>query len=217
MWWSVAQSSPILCNSMDLSQKEYWSISSSRESSQSRVQACVSCIGRWILPLFNSAQQLSCVPLFATPWITACQASLYISNSQSLLKLMSTEWVRPSNHLILWHPLLLPPLIIPSTSVFSSEPVLHITWTIGVSASTSVLPMNIHDWFPLGWAGWISWQSKGLSRVFSNTTVKKHQFFSVQLSLQSNSYIHTWLLEKNIALTRWTFVGKVMSLIFNML
>ena len=133
---------------------------------QSRVQACVSCIGRWILPLFNSAQQLSCVPLFATPWTTACQASLYISNSQSLLKLMSTEWVRPSNHLILWHPLLLPPLIIPRISVFSSEPVLRIRWTIGVSASTSVLPMNIHDWFPLGWAGWISFQSKGLSRVF---------------------------------------------------
>ena len=68
--------------------------------------------------------------------------------------------------------------------------------TIGVSASASVLPMNIQDWFPLGWTGWISLQSKGLSRVFSNTTVQKHQFFGAQLSSQSNSHIHTWLLEK---------------------
>ena len=67
---------------------------------------------------------------------------------------------------------------------------------IGVSASASVLPMNIQDWFPLGWTGWISLQSKGLSRVFSNTTVQKHQFFGIQLSLQSNSHIHTWLLAK---------------------
>ena len=67
---------------------------------------------------------------------------------------------------------------------------------IGVSASTSVLPMNTQDWFPLGWTGWISLQSKGLSRVFCNTTVQKHQFFSAQLSSQSNSHIHTWLLEK---------------------
>ena len=68
--------------------------------------------------------------------------------------------------------------------------------SIGVSASTSVLPMNIQDWSPLGWTGWISLQSKGLSRVFSNNIVQKHQFFGTQLSLQSNSHIHTWLLEK---------------------
>ena len=68
--------------------------------------------------------------------------------------------------------------------------------SIGVSASTSVLPMNIQDWFPLGWTGWISVQSKGLSRVFSNTTVQKHEFFGTQLSLQYNSHTHTWLLEK---------------------
>ena len=68
--------------------------------------------------------------------------------------------------------------------------------SIGVSASASVLPMNIPDWFPLGWTGWFSLQSKGLSRVFSNTTVQKHQFFGAQLSLQSNSHIYTWLLEK---------------------
>ena len=87
----------------------------------------------------------------------------------------------------------------------------------GVSASASVLPVNIQDWFPLGWTGWISLQSKGLSRVFSKTTVQKHQFFSSQLSSQSNSHIYTWSLEKIIALTRQSFVGKVMSLLFNML
>ena len=90
----------------------------------------------------------------------------------------------------------------------------------GVSASASVLPMNIQDLFPLGWVDWISLQFKWLSRVFSNTTVWKHQFFGTQLSLESwmwesNSHIHTWLLEKTIALTRQTF--KVMSLLFNML
>ena len=88
---------------------------------------------------------------------------------------------------------------------------------IGVSASSSVLPMNTQDWSPLGWTGWISLQSKGLSRVFSNTTVQKHQLFGTQLSSQSNSHIQTWPLEKTIALTRQNFVGNVMSLIFNML
>ena len=77
--------------------------------------------------------------------------------------------------------------------------------------------MNTRDWFPSGWTGWISLQSNGLSRVFSNTTVQKHQFFGAQLSLWSNSHIHTWLLEKNIALTIWTFVNKVISLLFNKL
>ena len=85
--------------------------------------------------------------------------------------------------------------------------------SIGVSASTSVLPMNTQDWSPLEWTGWISLQSKGLSRVFSNTTAQKHQFFGAQLSLLFNSHIHTWLH----SLTRQTFVGKVMSLLFNML
>ena len=81
--------------------------------------------------------------------------------------------------------------------VFSNQPVLHITWPkYWNSASASVLPMNIQDWFPLGWTGWISLQSKGLSRVFSNTTVQKHQFFSAQLSFWSSSHILTWLLEK---------------------
>ena len=90
--------------------------------------------------------------------------------------------------------------------------------SIGASASASVLPMNIQDWFPLGSTGWISLQSKGLWRIFSNTADQKHQFFSTQLSLWSNSHIYTWLLEKKvIVLTRRTFVGKVMCLLFNML
>ena len=89
--------------------------------------------------------------------------------------------------------------------------------SIRVLASASALPMNIQDWFPLGLTGWISLQSKGLLRVLFNTTVLKNQFFGPQFSLQSNSHIHTSLLEKNIALTRWTFVGKVMPLLFNML
>jgi len=89
--------------------------------------------------------------------------------------------------------------------------------SIGVSASTSVLPMNTQDWYPLGCTGGISLQSKGLSRVFSNTTAQKHQFFGTKLPSQSNSNMHTWPLEKNIALTRQAFVDKVMSLIFNML
>ena len=118
-----------------------------------------------------------------TPWTAACQASLSITNSQSSPKLMSIESVMPSNHLILCRPLLLPS-IFPSIRVFSSESVLRIRWpSIGVPASTSVLPMNIQDWSPLGWTGWISLQFKGLSRVFSNTTVQKHQFFFAQLSL----------------------------------
>ena len=89
---------------------------------------------------------------------------------------------------------------------------------IGTSASASVLPMNIQDWFPLGLIGLISLQSKGLSRVFSNNTVQKNQIFGAQLSLWSNSHIHTCkMYEKNVTSTKWTFVGKVMSLPFNML
>ena len=88
--------------------------------------------------------------------------------------------------------------------------------SIGVSASTLVLPMTMQDWFPLGWTGWISLQSKGLSRVFSNTTVQKHQFFGAQLSSQSN--LHPYMTtRKTIALTGRTFVGKVISLLLNML
>ena len=122
--------------------------------------------------------------LFATSWTAACQASLSIISSQSLLKLMSTESVMPSNHLILCRPLLFLPSIFPSIRVFQmSQFFTSGGQSVGVSASALVLPMNIQDWFPSRWTGWISLQSKGLSRVFSNTTVQKHQFFSAQLSL----------------------------------
>ena len=132
----------------------------------------------------HSVQLLSRVQLFTTPWIAVCQASLSIANSWSLLKLMSIELVMPSNHLTLCCPPLLPPSIFPSIRVFSNELVLCIRWPNYWSlASTSVLLMNIQDWFPLGCIGWISLQSKGLSRVSSNTTVQKHQFFGTQLSL----------------------------------
>ena len=141
---------------------------------------------------------LSCFRLFVTPWTTACQAPLSSSISQSLLKFMSIELVMLSNHRILCKPLLLLPSIFPSIRVFSNESAL---WplcgqSIGVSAFTSVFPMYAQDWFPLGWTGWISLQSRGLSRVFFNTAVQKHQFFSAQPSLWSNSHIRKWLLEK---------------------
>ena len=133
---------------------------------------------------FISVQLLSHVQLFATPWTVARQASLFITNSQSLLKLMSIELVMSSNHLILCCPLLLLLSIFLSIRVFSNESGRHIRWPkIWSFSSASILPMNIQDWFPLGWTGWIPLQSKGLSRVFSNTTVQKHQFFSTQLSL----------------------------------
>ena len=123
---------------------------------------------------------LSHVWLFVTPWTAAHQASLSITNSWSLLKLVSIELVIPSNHLILCHPLLLLSSIFPSIRVFTNESVLHIGGqSIGALASASVLPVNIQDWFPLGLTCLISFQSKGLSRVFSNTTVQKYQFFFV--------------------------------------
>ena len=106
-----------------------------------------------------------------------------------------SDAIQPSHPLSFSSP---PDFNFPSIRVFSNESVLCIRWPkFGVSASASVLSMNIQDWFPLGWTGWISLQSKGLSRVFSNTTVQKHQFFGAQLSLQSNSNIHTWPLEKS--------------------
>ena len=131
---------------------------------------------------------------------------------------MSIELVISSNHLILCCPLLLLPSIFPSIRVVSNESVLPIRWpSIGVPASASVLPMNIQDWFPFRWTGWISLQSKGLSRVFSNTTISKASilrhsaFFIDQLSYP---YMTTG---KTVALTRRTFVANVMSLLFNML
>ena len=147
---------------------------------------------------FSSVQSLSHVWFFATPWTAVHQASLSITNSWSLVKLTSIESMMPSNHLIPCHPLLLLPSIFLSIRVFSNESALHIRWpSTGVSASASVLPMNIQGWFPLGWSGWLSLLSKGLSRVLYDTTGQKHQFFGTQFSLQSNSHIHTWLLEKS--------------------
>ena len=146
---------------------------------------------------FRSVQLLSCVRLFATPWTAACQASLYITNSRSLLKLMSIELVMPSSHLILCVAFSSCPQSLPASGSFPrSQFFASGGQSIGVSASASVLPMNIQDWSPLGLTGWISLQSKGLTRVFSNTTVQRHQFFGTQFSLQSNFHIHTWLLEK---------------------
>ena len=169
----------------------------------------------WCENSYVIVQSLIGVQLFVTPWTAARQASLSITNSQSLLKLMSIESVMPSNYLTFCRPLLLLPPIFPSIRVFSNESALHMRWP--KYWSFSVRSSNEYQgWFPLGWTGWISLQSKGLSTVFSNTTVQKHQFFGAQLSSQSNSLIHTWLLEIK-ALTRWTFVGKVMSLLFNML
>ena len=127
-----------------------------------------------------------------TPGTAACQAFLYIINPQCLLKLMSIESVMPSNHLILCHPLLLPPSVFPGIRVFSRSQLFTSGYqSIGVSTSASILPMNTQDSFPLGWNGWTSLQSKRLSRVFSNTTFQKHQYFRTQFSLYSNSHIHT--------------------------
>ena len=143
---------------------------------------------------FSSFQSLSCVQLFATPWTAAQQASLFIitpracSNSCPL-----SRWCHPTI-LISFTPF---SSYLQSFPTSGSLPMSQLFTSggqsIGVSASTSALPMNIQDWFPVGWTGWISLMSTGLLRVFSNITVQKHKFFSAQLSSQSNSHIHTWL------------------------
>ena len=147
---------------------------------------------------FNfSVQSLSRVQLFVTSWIAACQASLSITNSRSSLKLMSIcQWCYPT----------IASSVISFSSHHQSFPALGSFpvgqlfvsggQSIGVSASASVLSINIQDWFPFGWTGWISLLWKGCPRVFSNTKVLKHQFFSSQPSLGSNSHICAWLLEK---------------------
>ena len=145
----------------------------------------------------SSVQLLSHVWLFVTSWTTACQASLSITNSRSLLKLMPIESVMPSNLSSSVVPFSSCPQSLPASGSFPMSQLF--AWggqSIGVSALASVLPMNTQDWSPLVWTGWISLQSQGLSRVFSNTTVPKHQFFGAQLFSQSNSHIHTWPLEK---------------------
>ena len=145
----------------------------------------------WIW-LFNSGQSLNHVRLFATPWTVALPASLSITNSWSLPKLMSIELVMPSNYLILCCPLLLLPSIFPSIRVFSNKSALRIRWPRFWSFSFNISPSNEHsglisfrmDWLDL----LVVW---GTPSIFSNTTVQKHQFFGTQLSLWSNSHIHT--------------------------
>ena len=133
---------------------------------------------------FSSVQSLSRVQLSATPWTAARQASLSFTISQSLPKLVSIEPKMPFSHLILSHPLLLLPSVFPSIRVFSSESAFCIRWPKYWSFSFSISPsMNIQGWFPLGFTGLISLQSKGLSRVFCSTTIQNHQFFGAQPSL----------------------------------
>ena len=135
---------------------------------------------------FSSVQSLSRVRLFATPWIAACQASLSITNSRSSLRLTSIKLVIPSSHLILCRPLLLLPPVPPSIRVFSNESTLHMRWPKFWSFSFSIIPSKEHPGLISFRMDWISLQSKGLSRVFSNTTVQKHQFFGTQLSSPTN-------------------------------
>ena len=159
---------------------------------------------------------LNCVWPFATPQTAARQASLSITNSWSLLKLTSIELVMPSNHLILCRPLLLLPSVFPASGSFPmSQFVASGGQRIGVSASASVLPMNIQDWFPLGWTGWISLQFKGLSRVFSNTTKASNLWRSAFFMVQHSHLYMT--IEKNHSFDYMDFVSKGMSLLFNML
>ena len=166
---------------------------------------------------FSSVQSLSCVQLFATPWTTAHQASQSITNSRSLLKLMSIESVMPSNHLILCCPLLLPSSIFPSIRVFSNESALHIRWTKYWSFSFSISPFNEYSGlisFRMGWLDFLAVQGtlKSLLQHHSSkaSILQCSAFFTVQLS---HPYMTTG---KTIALTRQTFVGKVMPLLFNM-
>ena len=150
--------------------------------------------GHWHISVQLSSHSLSCVQLFAIPWTLACQASLSFTISWSFLKLMSIELVMPSIYLILCHPLLLLPSIFPSIKVFFE-------W-IGSRHQVAKLLEIQHQFFQ--WIfkidfleDWLIFQSNGLGRVFSNTPVPKHQFFSAQPSLCSNSHSHTWLLEKS--------------------
>ena len=132
-----------------------------------------------------SVQSFSCLRLLVTLWTAARQASLSITNSRSPPKPMSIKSVMPSNHLILCHPLLLLLPIFPMIRIFSNESALCIRWPKYWSFSFSISPSNEYSGLediPWGLTGWISLQSKGLSRVFSNTTVQKHQFFGAQLS-----------------------------------
>ena len=137
-------------------------------------------------------------PALVTLWTAACQTPLSFTISRSLLKLMSIESLMPSNHLILYLPLFSCPQSFPASGSFRlSQLFASGGESIGASALASVLPINIQSWFPLGLTGLVSFLSKGHSRVFSSTTVQKHQFISAQSSLLSNFHICTWLLENH--------------------
>ena len=164
--------------------------------------------------VISQVQSLSCVQLFVTPWTASCQASLSISNSQSLLKLVSIESVMPSNYLILCRPLL-PPSIFPSIRVFSNDSTLHIRWPKYWSFSFSISPSNEYSGlisFRMDWLDLLAVQEtlKSLLQHHSSkaSILWSSAFFIVQLS---HPYVTTG---KTIALTRRTFVGKVMSLAF---
>ena len=144
----------------------------------------------------RSDQSLSRVRLFATPWIAARQASLSITNSWSSLRRPLSQWCHPaiSSSVV---PFSSCPQSLPTSESFPMSQLF--AWggqSTGVSALASFLPKKSQGWSPSEWTGWIALQSRGLSRVFSNTTVQKHQFLSAQPSSQSNSHIHTWRLEK---------------------
>ena len=147
--------------------------------------------------MFSSVQWLSRIRLFVTPWTAAGQASLSITNYRSLLKLMSIESVTPSNQLILCHPLRLLPSIFPSIRLFPNESVLHIRWPKSWSFSFNISPSNEYSElisFRMDWLDLLA--AQGTLKSLLHTTVQKHQFFSAQLSLWSNTHIHIWLLEK---------------------
>ena len=148
--------------------------------------------------LFSSVHALSRIRLFVTSWTATCQASLSVTNSQSLLKLMSIKSVIPSKHLILCHPLLLLPSVFPTIRVFSNESALRIRWPKYWSFSFSISPSNEYSGlisFRMDWLDLLAVQ--GTLKSLLQHTVQKHHFFSAQLSLQSNSHIHTRLLEKS--------------------
>ena len=145
---------------------------------------CKICASVLVLPISVQCSSVtqSCLTL-CNPMHCSTPGILVHHQLLNLLKLMSIESVMPSNHLILWCPLLLPS-IFPSIRVFSNESALRIRWPKYWSFSFNISPSDEHSGLiPLGWTGWISLQSRGLTRVFSNTTVQKHQFFSTQLSL----------------------------------
>ena len=173
---------------------------------------------RTITSEFSSVQSLSCVRLFATPWTAACQASLSITNSQSLLKLMSIESVMPSNHLIFCHPLLLLPPTCPSIRVFSNESVLHSRCPKYWSFSINISPSNEYSGlisFRMDWLEFLAVQGTFKSLLQHHSSKALILWCSAFVIVQlSHPHMTTG---KTIALTRWTFVGKVMSLLFNKL